>query len=255
MSSFDTAMQILGLLGRERPLLRVGEVCRDLAIPKSSVSRLLRAMEEARLLQRAEAGGYVTGPRALALANLYLERWGLLDRADAALGELVSTFGFTGFASALDGSDIVLLRVRQGSYPLRYVREIGTRLPAWSTAMGMVLLAQLSDPAALARLKAAPDLDREALLATLQTVRTRGFVTAGSALTPGATTTAAAVRDPVSGEALAIGLAFPDSAVDPGLRGRMQDLVKETAERLRCAPQPHTDTASTGAGPTRVPTG
>jgi DNA-binding IclR family transcriptional regulator len=236
MSSFDTAMQILGLLGRERPLLRVSEVCRELAIPKSSVSRLLRAMEEARLLQRAETGGYVTGPRTLALANLYLERWGLLDRADAALGELVSTFGFTGFASALDGSDIVLLRVRQGSYPLRYVREIGTRLPAWSTAMGMVLLAQLSDHAALTRLQAVPDLDRETLLAGLLAARTGGFVMAGSALTPGATTIAAAVHDPASGEALAIGLAFPDSATDPALRGRMQGSVMDAAEWLERPP-------------------
>ena len=32
--------QILGLLGRQRTTLRVGEVCRSLDIPKSSASRL-----------------------------------------------------------------------------------------------------------------------------------------------------------------------------------------------------------------------
>ena len=165
MSSFDSAMQILGLLSRDRPLLRVGEVCRDLALPKSSVSRLLRAMEAARLLQKADGGGYLAGPRTLALASLYLERWALLDRADAVLRDLASKFGFTGFASTLDGSEIVLLRVRQGSYPLRYVRDIGTRLPAWSTAMGRVLLARFSDDAALALLQSTPDFDRNAFLA------------------------------------------------------------------------------------------
>ena len=235
MSSFHSAMDILGLLSRERPLLRVGEVCRDLGIPKSSASRLLREMEAARLLQRAEAGGYMAGPRTLALANLYLERWGLLDQADAAIGELVATFRFTGFASALDGSDIVLLRVRQGNYPLRYVREIGTRLPAWSTAMGKVLLARLGDDAALARLQAVPDLDAETLIAALRSARAKGFVSSESALTPGATTIAAAVPDPVTSEALAIGLAFPDSAANPALRAKMQAAVMEAAERLTCS--------------------
>jgi DNA-binding IclR family transcriptional regulator len=37
MSSAENALKILSLLGPERPVLRVGEVCRELGIPKSSV--------------------------------------------------------------------------------------------------------------------------------------------------------------------------------------------------------------------------
>ncbi len=225
-------MQILGLLGRDRLLLRVGEVCRDLALPKSSMSRLLRAMEEARLLQHADGGGYVAGPRTVTLAALYLDRWPLLDRAEAVLAELVATFGFTGFLSVLDGADIVLLRVRQGSYPLRYVRDVGTRLPAWQTAMGKVLLAQLSDKAVLARLAGRPDLAQAALLAELASARRRQFVLSGSMLTPGATTVAAAVAVPDQNQALALGLAFPDAAVSPTLRRRIQSAVLAQAEDL-----------------------
>lgn len=224
MSSFDSAMQILGLLGRDRKVLRVGEVGRELAMPKSSVSRLLRAMEEAGLLQR-DGGGYAAGPRSLTLASLYLERWTLLDQVDPVLEQLVDRFGFTGFVSKLDGSDIVLLRVRQGSYPLRYVREIGTRLPAWQTAMGQVLLARLSDAARTLRLEGCGEIDQAKLSEAIAQARATGSITARSTFTLGATTIATAVGAAVPEGGLALGIAFPDSAADAPLRRQIRDAM------------------------------
>lgn len=94
----------------------------------------------------------------------------------------------------------------------------------------------------LAFLDGAAGPDREVLLDALRTARIKGFVMAASVLTPGATTIVAAVPDPAKGEALAIGLAFPDSTVTPALRRTMQAAVVKAAERLRCtsttAPRP-----------------
>src|ERR1700761_5990487 len=117
MSSLESALQILDLLGPDRPVLRVGEVCRLLDIPKSSVSRLLRTLADAEMLDRAEDGGYRAGPGSARLATLYHARHGMREAVTAALDGLVERFGFTGFVSALAGSSIVLLHVRQGSHP------------------------------------------------------------------------------------------------------------------------------------------
>ena len=66
-------MCMLKLLNRDRPLLRVGEVSRELRIQKSTVSRLLRVMSDHGWLEREADGlGYMVGRNALVFADLYL---------------------------------------------------------------------------------------------------------------------------------------------------------------------------------------
>jgi DNA-binding IclR family transcriptional regulator len=206
MSSLANALDVLGLLRQDQPVLRVGEVCRQVGLPKSSVSRLLQAMSRSALLERDAGGkGYVAGPLAVRLADLYLARHSLLALMDAALARLIGAFGFTGFAASLSGAEIVLLRVVQGSYPLRHVREIGARLPAARTVMGRALLARLPDAKAPGR-------------------RARVLV-APSALTPGITTIGGALLR--AGEnPLALALAFPDQAAGAALRAAMIAAVR-----------------------------
>lgn len=238
MSSLVNALRILDLLGRDRPVLRVGEVCRSLDLPKSSVSRLLRTMAEHGMLDRAEDGSYMARPGSVTVAELYGERHLVLPAIRTALGGLVDDFGFTGFVSALSGREIVLLHVLQGARPLRYVREVGTRLPACETAMGKVLLARLPDETVADRMVGAGNVNIERLLGELDQTRRRGFILAGSVLTPGASTLAAAIADPRSGEPLALALAYADSAVPQALRARMTTALLRCTRRLM-APSAH----------------
>lgn len=225
MSSLGTALDILGQLGRDQPVLRVGELCRSLGLPKSSVSRLLQTMSRSALLERdADGKGYIVGPLAVTLAELYFARHSLLELVDAALARLIAKFGFTGYAASLSGAEIVLLRVVQGAYPLRHVREIGARLPAAATVMGRVLLARLPDAEVLSRLPA-PGSAKSALpRAELAEIRRQRFLMAPSVLTPGITTIGTALRR--AGEnPLAVALAFPDQAADAALRRTMIDAI------------------------------
>jgi DNA-binding IclR family transcriptional regulator len=238
MSSLESALQILGLLGPDRPVLRVGEVCRLLDIPKSSVSRLLRTLADSEMLERAGEGGYRAGTVSLRLAALYRARHDMREAAMAALDGLVERFGFTGFVSVLSGSEIVLLHVRQGSHPLRYVREEGTRLPAWQTAMGHVLLARLPDATVASRLRDAGAIDLPRLQGELAAVRERGFILAGSVLTRGATTIAAAVTDPGSGEPIAVALAYIDTAIDERCRNEMTAAILDAVRALETVSVP-----------------
>jgi DNA-binding IclR family transcriptional regulator len=238
MSSLENAIAILGLLRPERASLRVGDVCRELSMPKSSVSRLLGRMHAAGLVERdGPRPGYLIGPRVLELAQLYMARHSLTALMEAALDRLIATFGFTGYLSALSDAEIVLLRVRQGSYPLRYVRETGSRLPAARTAMGLALLARLPDEEIGKRLdrdaaNGHPATDLAGLSAKLSTARRRGIVVAPSVLMSGISTISAAVLDKAAGSLVAIGLAYPMKAVDRPLRKRMEDAVLELARAV-----------------------
>ena len=72
MSSIENGLRILALLTDERPSLRVGEVGRDLDIPKASVSRLLKSLADAGLLERDDRDGtyYVAKGRLILPAVL-----------------------------------------------------------------------------------------------------------------------------------------------------------------------------------------
>jgi DNA-binding IclR family transcriptional regulator len=230
MSSLENGLAILGLISDERPLLRVGEVCRELDLPKASVSRLMRTLSVGGLLERANGGeGYVVGPRAFLLGHLFVDGRSLTNLVDEAITSLVGEFGFTGYASVLTGSEIVLLRVRQGSYPLRHVRPVGTRLPSWRTMMGHALLSRLPASDVQRRLAGIVDdagpVDIEAVQATLDAARRTGIAAGGSVLMPGITTVSAAILAPSSGDLMAFAIAFPDSAADATMRRRIADVI------------------------------
>ena len=234
MSSLDNAMRILSLITRERPVLRVGEVCRDLDLPKSSVSRLLRSLSEAGLLDRQTRDvGYVAGPRALVLAELYLEQHSLLDLVEVTLEALVTEFGFVGYAAVLSGGDIMVLRLRHGTYPLRLVQEVGKRIPAYRTAIGRALLARLPEEEALALIQAGCEevTPREAC-AVLNKTRRTGLGEVTSAVIPGIAAIGAAIESSNSGEALGFAISFPMTAADQDLRAQMAKRVRAEAQTI-----------------------
>jgi DNA-binding IclR family transcriptional regulator len=234
MNSLEAAMRILRLADRTSPVLRVGEVSRELGLQKSTVSRLLRTLCEHELVEREHDGqGYVAGRRSLVLADLYLAAHTLLDRVESAIDALVAEFGFVGYIGALSGPDIVILRVKHGSYPLRLVQEVGKRMPATSTALGLALLARKSDAEVAELLRAAGARPEPARLAErLGEIRRDGTASISSAIIPGIAAIGAALGEANGTEALGFALSYPVSATDPKLQDRMTIRVREEGMRI-----------------------
>jgi DNA-binding IclR family transcriptional regulator len=235
MSSLEKGMQILGLLSRQRTTLRVGEVCRSLDIPKSSASRLLRAMANSGILMQEPGGqGYVVGPRAVELAGLYLADHGLLELVETIVDSLVAEFGFVGYVSVMDGGDLLILRRKYGTYPLRVVRDVGQRVFAYRTAAGRVLLARGTDDEALAIIDRDPQWRARAdeAIAEIRRIRHNGVATSTSSFTPGVAATAAAIADPQTGELMSVSVSFPLAATDHDIRTRIRVRLREEAQRI-----------------------
>jgi len=230
MSSLATGLRLLQRLSPEQPFLRVSEVAQTLALPKSTVSRLLKALATSGLLEREEAGrGYRCGPLALHLGNLYLAQHSLLDLVDDALLALVERFAVTGYAGVLNGTEIVLLRVRQGRAPLRIVYEVGGRVPAHVTAIGMALLARLDD-ARISKLYGptlvyAPMAARIPVgrfLKEIELVRRRGWAASLGTTHAGIGAIGAAVASPNEHQPIGFSLSFPLIDAD---RARQQEIA------------------------------
>jgi DNA-binding IclR family transcriptional regulator len=148
MSSLTAGIDILQCFSSERPELRVSDVARQLGVPKSTISRLMKDMLRHGLVEQDQSTRrYRPGPLAFRLGTLYQAHLKILDLVDAAVAALVEKFGLTGYIGVLNGSDVVILRVRQGSYPVRFVLEPGYRVPAFTTAIGKALLCRFDDEA------------------------------------------------------------------------------------------------------------
>ncbi|MBS7706844.1 IclR family transcriptional regulator [Chelatococcus asaccharovorans] len=221
MSSLDNALRILSLLNAQNPVLRVGEVARQIDLPKTSVSRLLKAMGESGLLERESDGlGYIAGPRGLVLGELYLAQHGLVTTMERVSDKLTGEFGFVGYISKLDKDELFILRRKYGSYPLRLIRDVGQRAPAFQTASGRALLAQLPEDQALAIVATDPVWRErsEMVPGILAAIRERGVSLAVSTGTPGVAAIAAAVSDAGGSDILAFSISYPIAATDEAMR-------------------------------------
>jgi DNA-binding IclR family transcriptional regulator len=239
MSSLETGLRILSLLSEQRPVLRVGEVCRELDLPKASVSRLLKTLSEARLLERDDRDqSYAAGGRVLEIAGLYLARHNLLDLVRPAVDALVRDFGFTGHAGIVSGPERVLLLAQQGSYALQHTGSVAERKPAFDSIIGRAILARLDDAQALAQL----DLGRERGLraemsdqevkAELAGIRTSRIARSSSLITTGISSIGAAVADPGRNEVMGFCLSFPTIAADPAVQDRIAASVTHHAKAI-----------------------
>lgn len=240
MSTLLNAVSVLRLFSPERRELSVTEVSRLLVMPKSSASRLLKAMLGQGLLAVVPGTQrYRVGTLFLEMARLYGRESTLMDFADAALSEICKKTQHTGYISILDGSDVLVLRVFEGTQALRVVTPLGSRAPAFATSTGRALLARLSDDAVRA-LHAGPlkppsknsPQTVEELLGALEQVRQTGWCEAIDEGIPGVGSISVSIADIESQEAAAFCVSFPANVVPLSERRIIASMLAREAKRI-----------------------
>jgi len=138
------ALSVLRAFSRERPEMSVAEITRRLDLPRTIVIRLLNTLEDARYVERVvDTSHYRIGLVALEVGALYLADNPLIAKAADVLDDLARQSGYTAYLGALDRGDAVILALREGRHPVRFVWSIGDRLPATTTAFGKAMLMHL----------------------------------------------------------------------------------------------------------------
>ncbi|MDI1465883.1 IclR family transcriptional regulator [Catellatospora sp. KI3] len=194
----DKVLSVLeALAGHER----LADLAVATGLPKSTVHRILQSLVARGFAAADGHGGYLPGPRVLALAGRVM---GTLDPARTARPELQALRDRTGFTVHLglrDGDRAVYADKIAGPQPYDMRSRIGQSLDLHSTAIGKAILARL--PAAPVReLAARTGLPRhtprtatsmKALLAALDRVRVDGYAVDDEENEPGLRCVAAAV--------------------------------------------------------------
>lgn len=183
-SALRKATQILEMVIAENSGISAAELAARLKLPRQTVHRNVRALEDMGFVIRAVARDkYEIGPTLLNLANNIMIMSHRRGPWRAVLKDVVEQAGESCNVAVLDGYEIIYVDRVECPSPLRVQLEVGSRVPAFCTAIGKVLLAylpptvrkQLLETIPKPKLTNATITDRRALEAELKKVRKLGY--------------------------------------------------------------------------------
>lgn len=234
-------LEIIDLLTRSGDGLSFVDVQEQMRWPRSSTYNLLRTMVEAGHLEFDERDRrYRIGLRLWEAGQAYTRTRDLARVAQPHLAGACAALNETVQLAVLDGMENVYVTKVESDHKLKLVSEIGSRLPAYATGLGKVLLAGL-DPAELERRLGPVKLqsftshtiaDKDRLREVLDQVRGQGFATDNGEYTDGVFCVAVPVRDNSGGVVAAISSSVPDVRVTDQLRSAMREVLTNHAARL-----------------------
>ncbi|MBK9468590.1 MAG: IclR family transcriptional regulator [Gammaproteobacteria bacterium] len=139
---------------RARRPLSVRDIVAEFSWPRSSVFNMVSTMvEHGYLHQPVPRGGYYPTTRWMELARDLSESQPLPESVHKLLVELANRTGETLFLAAAEGTSAVFLDVVESSADIRFIANVGQRLPIHVTAAGRAILAQYSPTERAATLK------------------------------------------------------------------------------------------------------
>lgn len=164
----------------------IAELARAIGTSGSVVHRILIALTRKGLVeQRSDTERYMLSWSILKLGNSLVGRSSLLTAALPFMTELRDLTSETVCLGIRVGSDRVAVEQVEGVHELRWVANVGARLPLYAGATGKVLLAFMSDreiesyfaKVRLTKLAARTITDRAALRRELEKIRRDGYAT------------------------------------------------------------------------------
>lgn len=218
--SLERGLAILSAFEPTRPLLGISDLARALGLNRSTAHRYVGTLTALGYLQQDSATRkYRLGPRVLDLGFSAINSMELPELARPHLQHLSDETGHTVNMAILDGPEIVYVERVRSSRPRQTEIDlnlhVGSRLPAYCTSMGKVLLAFLDENARAAALDAT-DLvgrgpntvtNRRRLEAELDRVREARLAVNNEELAYGLRSLAAPVRVRSGGVEAAINIA------------------------------------------------
>jgi DNA-binding IclR family transcriptional regulator len=142
------AATVLRVLKDHPEGLSLGQISTAVKLPRSTVQRIVGALQAERLLIANMVGGVVRlGPELGALAEA--ARHNTAEQCRPLLSELTQITGETSDLSVLRGDKMIFIDQVPGTHRLRTVSSIGEVFPVTSTANGRACLAQLPRDVAL----------------------------------------------------------------------------------------------------------
>ena len=251
LSSVVKTLRVLEAFSPARQELSTIELSKLLEMDKSSVSRIVVTLQHQGYLDRnALNGRYRLSAKFIDLGNQVLNRYDQLDIGEISLPflrQLSDTIKEVVHLGILDNQEVVTLKKMNGGQIVTVDTKVGGRYPAYSCALGKVLLAGLPEERRLQVLGTGPLAPRTpntivelpALREEIARVETQGYAFEYEESLPGICCVAAPIKDPKGEVLAALSATIPKQRSD---REHMREILRHVVETgVRIAKQIYGD--------------
>lgn len=216
----ERGLLLLCEFSRRNRTLTAPELARRLALPRSTIFRLLTTLETMGFVTRS-GNEYRLGMSVLRLGFEYLASLELTELGQPLLARLCDRLNYPSNLVVRDGRSIVYVAKVSPPSVFSSAVNVGTRLPAHATVLGRILLEDLS-LAELRELYPEEHLEQFSdgtpknvmeLFDMVQADRQRGFVSSEGFFESTISTIAAPVRDETSRIVAALGVTIPTAQI------------------------------------------
>ena len=222
MASLARGLAVIRAFTQQRRHLTIAQLSQRTGIPRAAVRRCLYTLSALGYVATEDGRSYSLRPRILALGHAFLSSTPLVYAVQPLLDQITSELHESSSMAVLEGDEI--LYVARSSTTMRLMSielGIGSRLPAYCTSMGRVLLAGLSASELDAYLSRVPLVKltgrtvstADELKATLSAVRRDGYCVVDQELEIGLRSIAVPVLDRDGRSVAAINIGTQSSRV------------------------------------------
>jgi IclR family pca regulon transcriptional regulator len=202
VQSLERGLTVIRVFDAEHRELGLSEVARAGGLTRAAARRFLLTLKALGYVSVRD-GRFSLSPRVLELGYAYLSSLTLPQVAQPHMETLVAAVNESSSISVLDDLEIVYVARVPTRRIMSITLSVGTRLPAYPTSMGRVLLAALDDEdlsARLARidtraLSARTVTDKVTLRVLLERVRKQGYAATDQELEEGLRSLAVPLHD------------------------------------------------------------
>src|SRR5919106_1913254 len=234
LTSLSKGLKVLLQLRQAANPQGLSEISRTLGLNKVTTLRLLITLEKFRFVERdPQQKKYRIGSNAFYVGSGFIAE-GKQKKICQVMGRLVRDLKHTITLSVLDGASVLFVERVDGTERVKVTVDIGSRVPAYSSAAGKAMLSALTDQEIRERLKRTKFqrvtsktlTSIERILARIHKVRDSGFATNDEESTPGLFAIAVPLKDQAGATFAGLGVAFPTGVLNT------KEEQKKVARRL-----------------------
>jgi IclR family pca regulon transcriptional regulator len=145
MASLARGLAVIRAFTQQRRHLTIAQLSQRTAIPRAAVRRCLYTLAALGYVATEDGRSYSLRPRILSLGHAFLSSTPLVYAVQPLLDQITSELHESSSMAVLEGDEILYVARSSTTTRLMSIElGIGSRLPAYCTSMGRVLLAGLS---------------------------------------------------------------------------------------------------------------
>lgn len=144
VTALARGLTVIRAFGPDRPRMTLADIAKRVTLPRATVRRSLITLETLGYVE-SDGRNFSLSPKVLTLGNSYLTSSPFPRTVQPMLERLSESIGESCWAAIMNDDDVLLVAGAKSNRMLSAGLRVGSRLPAFCSAFGRVMLAGLPD--------------------------------------------------------------------------------------------------------------